>query len=890
MPPSPSEPTKADFTRGVEPAIAGTRLAYHLARVRREFAGRDDRLVADVDKALRGEYGPSSYPVGNAKQTGDVFSRIGKRLQEHGHELGSAYNWHRVGDSLQVDAAVRNAVLAVTAAKDRGRRDLFDAVVRRFVTGADPRSRQFLDHVRSHVASRTKGVVHPSRVSDEMIRRSLARQRYREQDAAELGKTLRDERKTAPKDGRRVDPWSTYMNYLPAKGSAEQYRRLRYSKLGDLLRGKLDRIRKALAKPVPADVRGELDGILHRGRDADGVARSLAERSAVARGLQQLGLIGVDPRENRRVVHEYVRRAGLVADRLPEHPAVARYVGVASRLTAPDVYRVQVEGQDADRRRYLTVDAGDPPSGGELTEAVLPLLREILPHFPADLRAAKASAESQRSPAAPPAEPKRPRRLKDADADAGEPEFVMPSIRPAESTPLKPVRVRGEVGRGGLRHRFIAEHEAAGKSRDEIHAALQHEFLLTPREASATLSGYRAATRPKTRLSRLVERIRYARPAKSSFADALARLKSENQRQYHAVVRKIAKATGLDPTRSVNAIHDTAAGLALNTVAQAVYHDSDPDTVRYAAAWYGLLTQTPSLAVFHVAADGPDSVYKFHLKGTGDRVRRNLDHYGVAQRVLVPRGRGFDVVVYDAGRKLRKGVERLARVHGSTVHESVGVGELVGGRGDGAKASADSRADYRSVIRAYEGGGESAGLSRTTRGGRPVKFSHGAFQAGLRQRPSDVVAAGAYADWLEENGLATGDTLRLLREGRPIHGVATDTKPDDRIVAVEDGDGVRLWHARGVTSEAGRRMRDGYGRGGSVFYAPSDDEFIVRFPKSAGIDPFTRTGHVVSHKSASSLLASFPDHAEQQHNFEYEDFDPFAEHHHYHNGERVDGE
>lgn len=65
---------------------------------------------------------------------------------------------------------------------------------------------------------------------------------------------------------------------------------------------------------------------------------------------------------------------------------------------------------------------------------------------------------------------------------------------------------------------------------------------------------------------------------------------------------------------------------------------------------------------------------------------------------------------------------------------------------------------------------------RFARRGRPVKFSHKAFQAGIRENPEEIVRRGAYADWLEENDQHDGpETLAVLR----THDGPVDVGVDD---------------------------------------------------------------------------------------------------------------
>lgn len=209
------------------------------------------------------------------------------------------------------------------------------------------------------------------------------------------------------------------------------------------------------------------------------------------------------------------------------------------------------------------------------------------------------------------------------------------------------------------------------------------------------------ATRHK--LQRLRQRLKYSANQQSSFIAALRRLRSQSQISLHDIAAQIHNSLNLEPTKIKDVIHDSQLHGAVNSTAQAIYHNSDPDTVRYAAAWYGHLAQLPSVGIFHVTADGPDSLYKFKLNGQVDNIRRSLDQHGITQRLMIPDGEGYQVMVYDHGRKLKKNLERLLHMYNTSAEVSNGIGEVIG-NSDGAKADADTRQDYRSIIESYEAG------------------------------------------------------------------------------------------------------------------------------------------------------------------------------------------
>ena len=187
------------------------------------------------------------------------------------------------------------------------------------------------------------------------------------------------------------------------------------------------------------------------------------------------------------------------------------------------------------------------------------------------------------------------------------------------------------------------------------------------------------------------------KPRSADFLTAVRVLRGSGQKRLHAVAEDIARGLGLSPAKTRDALLDGPRG-ALPGVAQAVA-GADPHTARYAAAWYGLLARTPSLGLFHVRPDGPDSLYKFHVRGSAHTARRVLDRHGIAARVLLPHGAGYDVVVPDPGRRMRANTLKAAGHLGGRVEESVGHLEPLG-HADPAQA----RSAFRKIVERYEGG------------------------------------------------------------------------------------------------------------------------------------------------------------------------------------------
>lgn len=192
---------------------------------------------------------------------------------------------------------------------------------------------------------------------------------------------------------------------------------------------------------------------------------------------------------------------------------------------------------------------------------------------------------------------------------------------------------------------------------------------------------------------------RTSTPRRGNFLAALKRVQSKQQGDLRKLAQNLYQKLNLDPARVRDAIHSSGQ-LASAGVASALYHNSDPDRVRFAAAQYGLASQSPALLLFHVG-EGPDAVHKVSVRGSGEGLLKSLDRAGLHQRTLVPTKTGYDVFVPDFGSKLTRQVQDFAKSVGSSVSSARGQGEVMG-NGSDSVADPDSRSSYRNVIEAYQ--------------------------------------------------------------------------------------------------------------------------------------------------------------------------------------------
>jgi hypothetical protein len=226
----------------IEP-LRGTRLAYHLMDTIRRYGNVDPdvrpdlRAIADrATAALTGRPHP---------ENDDHFTAVGRMLSEVGDNLGSAYHWGRVKQSLAVDTAVRKWMDTQIVGKT-GEEPISKLAARYLVDKQShpkkaAQQKTLLKHLQQFVGGEI-GHSHPDAdLSFEKLRRSITRLAGRDADMAEIGAGPRTRKSWATgyvdrrADGSvgahavRTDnlPWREYMAMLPGGTSAERYQRLR---------------------------------------------------------------------------------------------------------------------------------------------------------------------------------------------------------------------------------------------------------------------------------------------------------------------------------------------------------------------------------------------------------------------------------------------------------------------------------------------------------------------------------------------------------------------------------------------------------------------------------------------------------------------------------------
>lgn len=136
-------------------------------------------------------------------------------------------------------------------------------------------------------------------------------------------------------------------------------------------------------------------------------------------------------------------------------------------------------------------------------------------------------------------------------------------------------------------------------------------------------------------------------------ADVVSQSISKQQKLRRMVAAKIAQEARLRLVELRDARTQRQSG-----VLQAYDHPNDPEGVDYAAAWYGLLTDAPTLSTFHVHDGGPDTFHTWTTPSDPDRVLSAANRLGL-NAVVTSDGK---VSVLDTGNQKPAVIQKLKEV------------------------------------------------------------------------------------------------------------------------------------------------------------------------------------------------------------------------------------
>lgn len=187
-----------------------------------------------------------------------------------------------------------------------------------------------------------------------------------------------------------------------------------------------------------------------------------------------------------------------------------------------------------------------------------------------------------------------------------------------------------------------------------------------------------------------------------SLEQANERRSSANYKAFEKITKGMAESLGVK-SKTHSAIGAWKDG-AEDSIYQELAHETDPATVKYLAAWYGLTGKQKQVYFFHFNPSGPDSQYKLDLPAHVPmrEVHELLLKNGINFHTLLPGTDKTTVVIGDQNRSLRANVQKLAGDLHAAVSESTG--QLFSLGDPAGEDSAKARKHYWETINAYEAG------------------------------------------------------------------------------------------------------------------------------------------------------------------------------------------
>jgi hypothetical protein len=194
-----------------------------------------------------------------------------------------------------------------------------------------------------------------------------------------------------------------------------------------------------------------------------------------------------------------------------------------------------------------------------------------------------------------------------------------------------------------------------------------------------------------------------------SLAEVSRRLVSPAQKQYRHLTSDLLRQLGLAGAEVHDAVGDWSEGVENSLLV--VLPSADPQALRCAAAWFGLMARQKAVLAFHADPWGSDFLVVLDLPERDFAlVRCLLDGHGIRARTILTHACGSRIVVLDRGGQQTEALRGVARHSRARLSWHTGRAESLDG-----PTPLQARQRYREVIRAYQISRSSSPLARLGR-------------------------------------------------------------------------------------------------------------------------------------------------------------------------------
>jgi hypothetical protein len=180
-----------------------------------------------------------------------------------------------------------------------------------------------------------------------------------------------------------------------------------------------------------------------------------------------------------------------------------------------------------------------------------------------------------------------------------------------------------------------------------------------------------------------------------TLVEASRRLASPVQLRYHRLAVDILQRLGVKDAKVHDAVGDW--GDSVENSLLVVLPDARPQTLRCAAAWFGLVAQQKAVLAFHPDPAGTHVLSVLDLPGRGlAAARRLLDKHGIRDRTILAHHWGCRVIVLES-RTAESALSDAVRSAHGRLRSYAGRGECLAG-----PTRLQARQRYTDIIEAYQ--------------------------------------------------------------------------------------------------------------------------------------------------------------------------------------------
>lgn len=189
-----------------------------------------------------------------------------------------------------------------------------------------------------------------------------------------------------------------------------------------------------------------------------------------------------------------------------------------------------------------------------------------------------------------------------------------------------------------------------------------------------------------------------------SLRQAVARIKTPAHQHCRHLAAKVLRELAAGPALVHDAIGDWEGGVE-NSLLVVLPLAPQPDRLRLAAAWFGLIADQKAVLAFRPDARGTDRLITLEVPGLLFEVRDLLDRYGVRDRTILIDANRCRVIILDEGGARYESLLAAADTMKARIDVQRGHSELLA-----APTRVEARKRYREVLR--EGRLASTGAGR----------------------------------------------------------------------------------------------------------------------------------------------------------------------------------